>query len=123
MRQLPCARDIFFLGRRNVHHVMKPAIPAFRGHGSLAFPGVNDPAALPPQRGIDLPRAIITVAIFILADEFAEEQCVQRRIQGLTMPPGENPIEPFHGVGLPLAWRERSSPCPDTYERAGACCL
>ena len=60
--------------------MMKPAIPALRGHGPVALPGINDPAALETERLVDFPGPLIAVAVFILADEFAKEQCMQRRI-------------------------------------------
>ncbi|MGA9487950.1 MAG: hypothetical protein WBV25_12905, partial [Methylocella sp.] len=31
-------------------------------------------------------------------------------VQGLAVPPGKNPIKPFHGFDLPSALRERTSP-------------
>jgi hypothetical protein len=80
MRQFPSARGVLFLGWRNIERVMKPAIPALRGHGPVALPGINDPAALETERLVDFPGPVIAVAVFILADEFAKEQCVQRRI-------------------------------------------
>ena len=58
MRQFPSARGVLFLGWRNIKRVMKPAIPALRGHGPVALPGINDPAALETERLVDFPGPV-----------------------------------------------------------------
>src|SRR5450631_4317926 len=123
VRQLPCARRVVFLSWRYVSRVMKPAIPAGRGHGALTLPGINDPAALETECGVDFATAVIAIAEFVLANEFAEKQSMQRRIEGFAVPPGENPVEPFHEfICLWLGW-SNLRPCPAVYERAGGPCL
>ncbi|MGH6856055.1 MAG: hypothetical protein ACRECP_00025 [Methylocella sp.] len=43
-----------------------------------ALSGINCPARLETERGIDFPGAIITVAGLVFSNELAEQQGVQR---------------------------------------------
>lgn len=122
MRQFPRAGGVILRCWRTIGRVMQPAVPAGRGHRALALARINHPAPFEAQRLVDLPGTIITVAGFVLADEFAEEQCVQRRIYGLAVPPGENPTKPFHVVAQPSALRERPVTPVARYEQTAAAC-
>src|SRR5581483_7103955 len=76
---------------RDIDNMMKPPMPVRRHHGSLGDAGVDHPASLKPERRIDLAAlgAVVAVAEFVLADEFAVKARPKLGAEGLAVPPGK----------------------------------
>src|SRR5690606_29163695 len=66
VRLLPLARLVVLLGRRGIHAVVDPAMPARRDRGGFRIAVINDPTAGAPFR--ILAALVIDVAELIGAD-------------------------------------------------------
>src|ERR1700756_448725 len=91
MRLFPFARLVILLGRRHVHHMVQPAVPAWRNAGRFGEPVIDHPAPLEVQRRVDLAAfgAVIAIALRVLPDQLAEPVGPELRAKGLAVPPGE----------------------------------
>src|SRR5262245_2452216 len=112
VRLLPRVRAVLLGGRRYVDRVMQPAVPARRHARGLGVAVIDHPAPLEAKRLVDLAaaRAVVVVAVFVLADEFAIEPRPQLRAERLTVPPGEEAQQQgFHGGSRGRSLRSAAS--------------
>src|SRR5215470_1806079 len=91
MRLLPRALGFALLGRRDVDRVMHPAVPARRNSRSLGVAVENHPAAFESQAWVNFTAtgAVVAIAEFVFADEFAIQPGPHLGAEGLAIPPGE----------------------------------
>src|SRR6266436_10341274 len=91
MRLFPGMRLVGLFGRREVDGVVHPAVPRRRNAAGLGIAVVDHPAPLEAERRIDLAAtgAVIAVALFVLAHQFAEPPGPQLRAERLAIPPCE----------------------------------
>src|SRR5690606_27190884 len=87
MRLLPLARLVVFPGRRGIHAVMDPAMPARRDRGRFRIAVVGDPAAGAALR--ILAALVVDVADLIGADAGAVTPGMEAGSERLAVPPGE----------------------------------
>src|SRR5262247_1234414 len=112
VRLLPRVRAVLLGGRRYVDRVMQPAVPTRRHARSLGIAVIDHPAPLEAKRLVDLAaaRAVVVVAVFVLADELAIEPRPQLRAERLTVPPGEEAQQQgFHGRSRGRSLRSAAS--------------
>src|ERR1700721_2202122 len=101
MRLLPFARRIGLFGRRDIDGVMQPAMPGRRHAGGHGIAVVDHPASLEAERRVDLAPLCteIAIALFVLANQFAEPPCPELGAESLAIPPREDfEKKLFHGV-------------------------
>src|SRR6185437_1660189 len=93
MRYLPGAHLVSLLRRRHVDGLMQPTVPTRRRHRGFRHAVIDDPAALEAEPGIDgaALAAVIGIAEFVMADEFAMDTGIAQRVERRAVPPSEHP--------------------------------
>ncbi len=123
MRQLPGARLVRFLARRDLGREGEPAAPARRHLGRVDLAVIDDPAPPRPDGRIDERTLglVVAVAELVLADEAAAPPGVDMGAPGGSVPPGEGSDEEFleghRGSGRKSA-RTMATPSPPVQQDA-----
>src|SRR5262245_35763438 len=87
--------------------MMNPAVPSRPNDGGLRQTFVDHPAPLEAERRIDSAsfRAVVAIAVLVLAHKFAVARGPHQRVEGRAIPPGEKTKQEF------LHSHESNAPC------------